>query len=56
MCDSHYYVLGKDGQMFEDRGIIPKSFNGLDSETIHIFNVKNKSLIKDIVLIITKCS
>ena len=29
--------------MFEDRGILLKSFNGLDSETIHLYNVnKNK--------------
>ena len=29
--------------MFEDRGIIPKCFNGLDSETIPLYNVnKNK--------------
>ena len=25
--------------MFEDRRIISKCFNGLDSETIHLFNV-----------------
>ena len=42
--------------MFEDRGIIPKCFNGLDSETIHLYNVIKRSLIKDNVLIITKCS
>ena len=29
--------------MSEDRGILPKCFNGLDSETIHLCNVnKNK--------------
>ena len=38
--------------MFEDKVIIPKYFNVLDSETIHLYNV----LIKGIVLIITKCS
>ena len=43
--------------MFEDRGIIPKCFDDLDSETIHLLNVNKKScLIKGIVLIITKCS
>ena len=42
--------------MFEDRGIIPKCFNGLDSETIHLYNVNKRSLIKGIVLIITQCS
>ena len=29
--------------MFEDRahrGIIPKCFNGLDSETVHLYNEK----------------
>ena len=38
MCDSHY-VLGKKGLLFEDRGIIPKCFNDLDSETIHLYIV-----------------
>ena len=28
--------------MFEDRGIIPKGFNDLDSETIHLYNVNKK--------------
>ena len=57
MCDSHYYVLGKEGEMFEDREIIPKCFNGLDSKTIHLYNVSKKKLIKGIiVLIITKFS
>ena len=28
--------------MFEDRGIIPKCFNSLDSETIHLYNVNKK--------------
>ena len=28
--------------MFEDREIIPKCFNGLDSETIHLYNVNKK--------------
>ena len=28
--------------MFEDRGIIPKRFNGLDSETKHIYNTNKK--------------
>ena len=42
MCDSHYYVLGKEGWMFEDRGIIPKCFNCLDSKTIHLYNVNKK--------------
>ena len=42
--------------MFEDRGIIPKWFNGLESKTIHLYNVNKKKLIKGIVLIITKCS
>ena len=42
--------------MFEDRGIIPKCFNGLDSKTIHLYNINEKSLIKGIILIITKCS
>ena len=57
MCDSHDYVLGKEGEMFEDREIIPKCFNGLDSKTIHLYNVSKKKLIKGIiVLIITKCS
>ena len=28
--------------MFKDRGIIPKCFNGLDSETIHLYNVNKK--------------
>ena len=28
--------------MFEDRGIIPKCLNGLDSETIHLYNVNKK--------------
>ena len=31
--------------MFEDRahrGIIPKCFNGLDSETIHPYNINKK--------------
>ena len=28
--------------MFEDIGIIPKCFNGLDSETIHLYNVNKK--------------
>ena len=29
--------------MFEDRGSIPKCFDGLDNETIHLYNVsKNK--------------
>ena len=39
MCDSHYYVLGKEGEMFEDREIIPKCFNGLDSKTVHLYNL-----------------
>ena len=28
--------------MFEDKGIIPKCFNGLDSETIHPYNINKK--------------
>ena len=28
--------------MFEDRGVIPRCFNGLDSETIHLYNVNKK--------------
>ena len=28
--------------MFEDRGIIPRCFNGLDSETIHLYDVNKK--------------
>ena len=32
--------------MFEDRGIIPKCSNGLDSKTIHLYNVNKRSLIK----------
>ena len=28
--------------MFEDRGIIPKCFNGLESETIHLYIVNKK--------------
>ena len=28
--------------MFEDRVIVPKWFNGLDSETIHLYNVNKK--------------
>ena len=28
--------------MFEDRGIIPKCFNVLDSKTIHLYNVNKK--------------
>ena len=40
----HYYVFGKEGKMFEDRGIIPKCFNGLDSETIHLYNVNKKNV------------
>ena len=28
--------------MFEDRGIITKCFNGLDSKTIHLYNVNKK--------------
>ena len=28
--------------MFEDRGIIPKCCNGLDSKTIHLYNVNKK--------------
>ena len=28
--------------MLEDRGIISKCFNGLDSETIHFYNVNKK--------------
>ena len=28
--------------MFEYRGIIPKCFYGLDSETIHLYNVNKK--------------
>ena len=28
--------------MFEDRGIIPKCSNGLDSETVHLYNVNKK--------------
>ena len=28
--------------MFEDRGIIPKCFNGIDSETIQLCNVNKK--------------
>ena len=42
--------------MFKDRGIIPKCFNGLHSETINLYNIIKRSLIKGIVLIITKCS
>ena len=43
--------------MFEDREIIPRCFNGLDSKKIHLYNVNKKKLIKGIiVLIITKCS
>ena len=30
--------------MFEDRGIIPKCFNILDSKTIHLYNVNKKKL------------
>ena len=39
--------------MFEDRRIIPKYFNGLDSKAIHVYDVNKKSLLKGIVLIIT---
>ena len=42
--------------MFEDKRIIPDCFNGQDSETIHLYDVNKRSLIKGIVLIITKCS
>ena len=28
--------------MFEDRGIIPKCFNGLDSKTVHLYNMKKE--------------
>ena len=28
--------------MFEDRGIIPKCFNGLHSKTIHLYNINKK--------------
>ena len=28
--------------MFEDRGIVPKCFNGLDSETILLYNVNKR--------------
>ena len=28
--------------MFEDRGVIPKCFNGLDSETIHPYKINEK--------------
>ena len=28
--------------MFEDRGIIPKCFNGVDCETIHLYTVGKK--------------
>ena len=28
--------------MFEDRGIIPRCFNGPDSKTIHLYNVNKK--------------
>ena len=28
--------------MFENRGIIPKCFNDLDSEAIHLYNVNKK--------------
>ena len=42
--------------MFEDGGIIPKCSNGLDGKTIHLYNSNKRSLIKGIVLIITKCS
>ena len=30
--------------MFEDRRIIPKCSNGLDSETIHLYNVNEKEV------------
>ena len=36
------YVLGKQGYMFEDRWIIPKCFNSLDSETLHLYNINKK--------------
>ena len=29
--------------MFEDRRIIPKCFNDLDSETINLYNVNKKT-------------
>ena len=39
--------------MFEDRGIIPKCFNGLDSKALRLYNInKKKSLIEGIVLLI----
>ena len=39
--------------MFEDSGIIPKCFSGLDSQTIYLYNINlNINLIKGIVLII----
>ena len=28
--------------MFEDKGIIPRCFNGLNIETIHLYNVNKK--------------
>ena len=30
--------------MFEDRGIIPKCFNDLDSETTHLHNINKKNV------------
>ena len=30
--------------MFEDRRIIPKCFNDLDSETINLYNVNKKNV------------
>ena len=30
--------------MFEDRGIIPKCFNGLNSKTIHLYNINEKKV------------
>ena len=57
MCDSHYYVYERRGRCLRTNGgIIPKCFDDLDSETIHLYNVKKKILMKGIVVIITKCS
>ena len=30
--------------MFEDRGIIPICFNGLNSKTIHLYNINKKEV------------
>ena len=40
-CVTHITMFW-EGLMFEDRKIIPKCFNGLDSETIHLYNVNKE--------------